>query len=934
LSDLNIDPAGNVFGIESYHRMQEDYDDIFEIVKGSGTITSNAGGAANDLISDSAGNLFVAYYGMLDGMTVDPGLIYEMPAGSSAETTLYQFADLEQPNAPEAALVSDSNGNFFGTTSAGGIQDPATGFTGGTVIEIARGSTAVTTLADIPVGVSIDHSPVAVDGAGDVFGTDSVGVYTISEEIYEVAAGSHTFSTLYTPANTLLTGGLAIDSKGNLFGTMIGNGSVGSVFMLAKGSKAPVTVASFDVFDGENPNAVTLDAAGDIFGTTSGGGTSGYGTVFEVAAKSHAITTLANFNGDQGFVSSGPVTLDAAGDLFGVVGPTDTFAGTAIYEVVKGSGSVTTLATFDDGSRLDPPPTNAPLAVDAEGNVFAAGGDPDPQESQMSDILEIPKGTRQIDTLFTFDDPSSDPTGITVDAAGNLFGMTSSGGTANAGTFFELKPTPGLQPAGTLEAEVDQGDFSGPPSIIVPYIDSSNYINLSSIAGSNLTVTSPDGTPLNVTLDSTSGLGEVVEATYSVTPVDGSWSAADDGPYTLSLANNAVMDDAGVGVMGGTSSFEVNIPSGADSFPATISAPDINSAAVAPEAITVVFSDPIAIYPQTIDSNAISVTDPGGNPLSVSLASMSTTADGVTAVYTVDPPAGGWTSAANGAYDIALKAGYVQDYARVYADGETGSFNVNVPAAVPVTVQASPPLVNDSALVPSVSASLPMRALIAGTTIPAIREMLHISNTGSTSMSGPVTVSLLLSSDSTGQSNGTIALAVRRRIKLKAGKAANVPISLHKLPADVSGSVYLLTEITDSTGKTSFTASASPMTVESPYIDLTGVFVKSPATARPGKDATLTLAIANGGNIAVKAPLTLTLQLSDTSITPATDITIGNITHRISIRPHGQTRLRLSVPIPTTGGPFHVTALLNSNGGIPESNMANDAVVSPLIKLG
>ena len=64
---------------------------------------------------------------------------------------------------------------------------------------------------------------------------------------------------------------------------------------------------------------MTLDANGDIFGTTYEGGTSGDGTVFEIAAGASTATTLYSFTGTgaDGAYPSASVTLDANGDLFG-----------------------------------------------------------------------------------------------------------------------------------------------------------------------------------------------------------------------------------------------------------------------------------------------------------------------------------------------------------------------------------------------------------------------------------------------------------------------------------------------------------------------------------------------------------------------------------------------------------------------------------------
>ena len=60
-----------------------------------------------------------------------------------------------------------------------------------------------------------------------------------------------------------------------------------------------------------------FDAAGNLFGTTADGGANGFGTIFEIAKGSNAITTLASFNGANGKSPLGGVTFDTAGNLYG-----------------------------------------------------------------------------------------------------------------------------------------------------------------------------------------------------------------------------------------------------------------------------------------------------------------------------------------------------------------------------------------------------------------------------------------------------------------------------------------------------------------------------------------------------------------------------------------------------------------------------------------
>jgi uncharacterized repeat protein (TIGR03803 family) len=111
-----------------------------------------------------------------------------------------------------------------------------------------------------------------------------------------------------------------------------------------KGSGAFVTVASFGGTNGAYPyGGVTMDAQGNLYGTTSGGGpggqNGGLGTVWEIAKGTGTITTLASFNVAAGFAPKAGVALDAQGDLYGTAyrGGLD-LVGT-VWELAKGSNT-------------------------------------------------------------------------------------------------------------------------------------------------------------------------------------------------------------------------------------------------------------------------------------------------------------------------------------------------------------------------------------------------------------------------------------------------------------------------------------------------------------------------------------------------------------------------------------------------------------------
>src|SRR5262249_18112490 len=147
--------------------------------------------------------------------------------------------------------------------------------------------------------------------------------------------------------------GLVSDSEGNLYGTTTAGGASGdgTIFELAAGSDTVTTLASFNGTNGAIPFAcMIIDNDGNLYGTTSLGGIHNDGTIFELPAGSSTIVTLATFNSDNGAQPEGGLIVDSAGNFYG----TTTLGGLGddgtIFELAKGASTITTLAYFN-GSR-------------------------------------------------------------------------------------------------------------------------------------------------------------------------------------------------------------------------------------------------------------------------------------------------------------------------------------------------------------------------------------------------------------------------------------------------------------------------------------------------------------------------------------------------------------------------------------------------------
>ena len=175
---LVADTSGNLFGATSRGGAYGD-GTIFEIAHGSTAITTlatfngaNGQDPQSTLIVDSDGNL---YGTALLGGAYGYGTAFEFDGAKSAILTLGSFNGFDGAF-PSAALFEDGQGNLFGTTNVGGpTWNPArTGYSYGTVFEIAKGSHVISPLASC-TGFDIAPSALVEDKSGNLWGTTAAG---------------------------------------------------------------------------------------------------------------------------------------------------------------------------------------------------------------------------------------------------------------------------------------------------------------------------------------------------------------------------------------------------------------------------------------------------------------------------------------------------------------------------------------------------------------------------------------------------------------------------------------------------------------------------------------------------------------------------------------------------------------------------------------
>jgi uncharacterized repeat protein (TIGR03803 family) len=284
------------------------------------------GSPFGSVILDVAGNL----YGTTSGLPLFAGTVFTVEEGGR-QTVLYNFKGGADGGTPEAGMIQDAAGNLYGTTVFGGAFGHGVVFKLDTVLN----ESVLHSFKGVGDGTNTLASLIR-DDAGNLYGTASGGgsfkgpcAGSGCGTVFKLAPNGklmvlHTFTGGPDGARPL---GLVRDAAGNLFGTAGGGGDpdctvggfpgCGLVFELDRKANLTVLHTFTGREDGGSPNTgLAQDAAGNLFGTTTEGGTSGKGVVFKLDTTSK-LTVLHAFTGGSDGGNPDSVVLDGAGNLYG-----------------------------------------------------------------------------------------------------------------------------------------------------------------------------------------------------------------------------------------------------------------------------------------------------------------------------------------------------------------------------------------------------------------------------------------------------------------------------------------------------------------------------------------------------------------------------------------------------------------------------------------
>lgn len=399
----------------------------------------------------------------------------------SAQTLKVLYAFLGGPGDgqdPVGTLARDAAGNLYGVTFLGGtgICDPL-GISCGTVFMLNASGKEVGKFNFDSLDGGLPEAGVFRDEAGNLYGTTSAGGHGCQDNpygcgmVYQLTkAGSKIRYYNFPQSDGADPVAPVIPLSGSLYGTTYGGGTygLGTVFMLNAAGEETLLYSFKGESDGCLPEAgVTADSKGNLYGVTSIGGiggcgnNDGYGTAYELDNAGN-FSVLYTFGASVGEFPAYSMIFDGQGNLYG----TTAFGGIAeeclrcgtVFELSPGNNgtwsaralySFCSLPACADGAE-----PLGPLVRDASGNLYGTtlyGGateNCDGQHGGCGVIFKLdPSGNETVLYSFTGGSDGAYPGGgLTMDASGNLYGVTGIGGDTSCnppvgcGAVYELTP--------------------------------------------------------------------------------------------------------------------------------------------------------------------------------------------------------------------------------------------------------------------------------------------------------------------------------------------------------------------------------------------------------------------------------------------------------------------------------------------------------------
>lgn len=309
----------------------------------------NDGVSPTALIADSSGNVYGTTWegGNFDCDGYGCGTIFKItPDGKKSTIHRFKYGNGSYPS---GNLALDGAGNLFGTTEEGGKGYIYCRYGCGTAYEVGPAGDRVLHYFGKNESQWAPSSGVIIDSSGNLYGTTrQFGVFMLSSQL-----GYHEKNLYrFRRDDERYPNALVMDGEGNLYGTTEG----GIVFELATDRHLTVLHRFKGTYDGRFPRAgVILDGSGNLYGTTySGGGYNDDGTVYRIDAHGSETVLYAFYGAPyDGSRPEAALVQDSEGNLYGTTSAGGASDKGAVFEVARG-GEETLLHSFKGRDGASP----------------------------------------------------------------------------------------------------------------------------------------------------------------------------------------------------------------------------------------------------------------------------------------------------------------------------------------------------------------------------------------------------------------------------------------------------------------------------------------------------------------------------------------------------------------------------------------------------
>jgi uncharacterized repeat protein (TIGR03803 family) len=371
-----------------------------------------------------------------EGGPANAGTIFSVDPHTGAETTLYAFtggADGGQPSGPLTAI----DGIVYGTTFGGGAGV-------GTLYKFDPGTRTETVLYTFPTaGENGNPRGGLLFYGGMLYGTSQFGGDSANGYVFRIDPATGAETTIYSFKNSFGGGDdgaypvTAPILYGNmLYGTTVSGGSAarGTIYQLNPATGAETSLHSFGVKnDGQSPDAPLLLLNGKLYGTASGGGKSGHGTVFVYDPASGTEATLHDFNGPQDGYFPNAGLLSYGGLLYGTADAGGAYGLGTVFSIDPGNGNLKTVHAFADAEG------GAPVAelIERDGSLYGTGQAGGAAEDGAVFAIDLADSGREV-TLHAFSGTESSSEAALILQGGTLYGASTGGGDGGLGSIFKV----------------------------------------------------------------------------------------------------------------------------------------------------------------------------------------------------------------------------------------------------------------------------------------------------------------------------------------------------------------------------------------------------------------------------------------------------------------------------------------------------------------